>query len=605
MWVSARGDVETYASQALQSRLEDWFVKGGIADEAKELVKRQSGEIGGRMRIFEDDAGEEEGEKDGGEQEQEDVFLDSTTTNPDKGRSGRPLAPLNTAIANQHFLRSRSSFPHSTLSHPSLDAPRTSPGLLSTSSGMVSRNSISSSPTPTPLHEIRLNTFSARTAFLELRFGQLQQGVCKTVAKAWIKMIQPKKQTRCPYNKGEAGKPDWWPACVRHKEPDHLMKAERHALLLTILRSPRVKVARLQLATAEVVALIKADKVSLLMDVYRVAREEEKMRERKAAAGVEAVEGWEGEKGEEEEVKVRVGTLDGWCKEASQPTSQGRQIARSVTPPPPPAPVPSSQGRGKEEGGMKKGKKRTAGSMTKSFSTGANFNKRRSIATTTPSSSSSSSWLAHDIFPQSPHNNTIFNYHPPHSHSDAVGLGLLAPIPRSYSFSSAPAHHTQLYTPAGRSCETSRWPPQNGTFAEVNGLTSALTATSTSIDPAFAPHTDAHTGQFYYAHPHHAPQSLYAHTARDEISMAYQHDALALDLAGAAMGEGWDFGGLDISQMADLEDSSWGTVTATATVAGGDVALESIGAEQLWLAGHHHQQQQQMSHLSLHFCHNV
>lgn len=61
-----------------------------------------------------------------------------------------------------------------------------------------------------------------------------------------------------------------------------------------------MKVARLQLATAEVVALIKADKVSLLMDVYRVAREEEKMRERKAAAGVEAVEGWEGEKGEEE-----------------------------------------------------------------------------------------------------------------------------------------------------------------------------------------------------------------------------------------------------------------------------------------------------------------
>lgn len=54
---------------------------------------------------------------------------------------------------------------------------------------------------------------------------------------------------------------------------------ERHLLLLTILRSPKVQVARLQLATAEVVALIRADKVSLLMDVYRVAREEEKMRE--------------------------------------------------------------------------------------------------------------------------------------------------------------------------------------------------------------------------------------------------------------------------------------------------------------------------------------
>ena len=32
--VSARGDVETYASEALQNRLDPWFVKSGIADEA-------------------------------------------------------------------------------------------------------------------------------------------------------------------------------------------------------------------------------------------------------------------------------------------------------------------------------------------------------------------------------------------------------------------------------------------------------------------------------------------------------------------------------------------------------------------------------------------
>ncbi|KAJ1024396.1 hypothetical protein NDA18_004563 [Ustilago nuda] len=241
--------------------------------------------------------------------------------------------------------------------------------------------------------------------------------------------------------------------------------------------------------------------------------------------------------------------------------------------------------------------------MTKFFSTGANFNKRRSIATTTPASSSSS--LPHDIFPQPPHNNTIFNYDPPHSHSDAVGLGLLAPIPRSHSFSSAPADHTQLYT--GRSWETSSWPAQNGTFAQVNGLTTPLTATSTSVYPALAGHTDADTGEFYYAHAHYGPQTLYAHTAADEISMAYQHDALAFHLTGAAMGEGWDFGGLDISQMANLEDSSWRAVTATTTGVGGDVALESIDDEQLWLTGHQHQQhqQQQMSHLSLHLCHNV
>ena len=62
------------------------------------------------------------------------------------------------------------------------------------------------------------------TTFLETRFRQLQQLCCKIVAKAWIKVIEPKKQTRYPYNRGEESKPDWWPIDVRHKEPDHLMK---------------------------------------------------------------------------------------------------------------------------------------------------------------------------------------------------------------------------------------------------------------------------------------------------------------------------------------------------------------------------------------------
>ena len=62
------------------------------------------------------------------------------------------------------------------------------------------------------------------TFFLETRFRQLQQLCCKIVAKAWIKVIEPKKQTRYPYNRGEESKPDWWPDDVRHKEPDHLMK---------------------------------------------------------------------------------------------------------------------------------------------------------------------------------------------------------------------------------------------------------------------------------------------------------------------------------------------------------------------------------------------
>jgi hypothetical protein len=124
--------------------------------------------------------------------------------------------------------------------------------------------------------------------FLETRFRQLQQLCCKIVAKAWIKVIEPKKQTRYPYNRGEESKPEWWPDDVRHKEPDHLMKPgilqsdmsnlERISLLMTLLRCQRVPVERLQLATAEVAAFIPADKTHLLREIYRVGREEERYR---------------------------------------------------------------------------------------------------------------------------------------------------------------------------------------------------------------------------------------------------------------------------------------------------------------------------------------
>ncbi|CAO1618512.1 unnamed protein product [Sympodiomycopsis kandeliae] len=157
-------------------------------------------------------------------------------------------------------------------------------------------------------HDLRLNNRAERTDFLLLRFSQMQQGMCKTVAKAWIKIIEPKKQTRCPYNRGEEGKPDWWPEGVRHKEPDHLMKPERHTLLLTILRSPKIEVARLRLATAEIVAMMVAEKVSLLMDCYRIAIEEEELRKNG--------------KGDAEDIPIdiKVSSHDGW-----KPGKDGQQ----------------------------------------------------------------------------------------------------------------------------------------------------------------------------------------------------------------------------------------------------------------------------------------
>lgn len=375
MWVSARGDVETYASEALQPRLESWFVESGVVEEAKELVKSSSG-AQLSTALFEDSEEDNDG-PDGEDDPFLDTPLDDTSIRKSKDK-GKALAPLNTAIANESFLRTLRS-----------DAPQSAP-LFPTSSPLLTTKLFPSRPlsTPTPpLFPLTLPSSASRTAFLLLRFTQLQQSVCKTVAKAWIKIIEPKKQTRCPYNRGESGKPAWWPASVRHKEPDHLMKPERHQLLLTILRSERVKVGRLQLATAEVVALIKGrDKMALLMDVYRVAREEEKLREH----------GVEGGEEREEEVRVEVSTLDGWDTDLSRPKKVEEGRVRSVSP----------------EETKAESKKRSAPMTRSSTTTGAPAaKKRRSLAVPAP--------------PSNP---------------NLVGLGLLAPAPfpqRSLSMSAA------------------------------------------------------------------------------------------------------------------------------------------------------------------------
>ena len=75
--------------------------------------------------------------------------------------------------------------------------------------------------------------------YYDTRFRQMQQVPCKTIAKAWIKTVESKKQVKHPYNGGkiakelgaekgtggELTKPDWWPKSnCRHREPDHLKK---------------------------------------------------------------------------------------------------------------------------------------------------------------------------------------------------------------------------------------------------------------------------------------------------------------------------------------------------------------------------------------------
>lgn len=76
------------------------------------------------------------------------------------------------------------------------------------------------------------------TAYYESAFRRLQQLNCRMLAKNFIKLIEPRKQVKHPYNGGkpragaapgekgdpEKTKPEWWPRDVIHREPDHLKK---------------------------------------------------------------------------------------------------------------------------------------------------------------------------------------------------------------------------------------------------------------------------------------------------------------------------------------------------------------------------------------------
>ncbi|KUJ07360.1 uncharacterized protein LY89DRAFT_742991 [Mollisia scopiformis] len=77
--------------------------------------------------------------------------------------------------------------------------------------------------------------------FYHKRFQDMQQSSCKVIGKAFVKLMEPKKQTHHPYTKGNDRAPPWWPSTtgdnkVRHIEPDHILKPERIRLLVHILR---------------------------------------------------------------------------------------------------------------------------------------------------------------------------------------------------------------------------------------------------------------------------------------------------------------------------------------------------------------------------------
>ncbi|MCJ1285166.1 hypothetical protein MMC26_004504 [Xylographa opegraphella] len=150
------------------------------------------------------------------------------------------------------------------------------------------------------LVSIRISDTEALEKFYRTRFIQMQQIPCKVINKAWIKVVQPKKQARHPYNggkkaaaagdpgNGDLTRPDWWPreGC-RHKEPDHIQKEERLILLLHILRNLRdykggdgnsITVEQLQQSTKECFVNMPRFKSAgdYLNEIYHIRQQEER-----------------------------------------------------------------------------------------------------------------------------------------------------------------------------------------------------------------------------------------------------------------------------------------------------------------------------------------
>lgn len=85
---------------------------------------------------------------------------------------------------------------------------------------------------------IRVDDEARLKKYYEKAFDSFQQLNCRVIAKAFIKLVEPRKQVNYPYNGRRASsspggerradpemtKPPWWPAGVTHKEPDHLLK---------------------------------------------------------------------------------------------------------------------------------------------------------------------------------------------------------------------------------------------------------------------------------------------------------------------------------------------------------------------------------------------
>jgi hypothetical protein len=234
-WISPKGEVDSYASELLQSAVNNKdphapcvLDRKGLDREAArikvEMLKRWDQvrrlEEQGEAPSLEEDGGDE-----AGDMEAEDDVVDTIEFDPDS-------TLVDDAELDMKFLTDPTPSAPVTMTVPSvaIDGPSSSASTSikksASASAMMSAFPTTATRASTPgptLHNITLAP-EAVDAYYIARFAALQQATCKLVVKNWIKVIEPKKQMKFPYNKGEDLKPQWWPEGVRHREPDHLSK---------------------------------------------------------------------------------------------------------------------------------------------------------------------------------------------------------------------------------------------------------------------------------------------------------------------------------------------------------------------------------------------
>lgn len=240
--VDAKGGLTIETSEAFQGHRSAWFPQS-IIDEAVGITIEVANEIRARGRHEEEHVGQQ-GEKanEGEVAVDEDDDLEEDAEHEDEDG-------LNVRVDNMH--EGCSSIPNHMLHFPDqppppifgqspprikkrvlqpvkLDSKKRQRSIVKPlqpqSSGSTLGGSNEVTASGVTYRPLRISDKDAVTTFFETRFRQMQQLTCKVVAKAWIKVIEPKKQSNYPYNRGEEKKPVWWPEGARHKEPDHLMK---------------------------------------------------------------------------------------------------------------------------------------------------------------------------------------------------------------------------------------------------------------------------------------------------------------------------------------------------------------------------------------------